>query len=64
MTQTMPARSTVPNEHTWDIASVFPSDAAWEAEIAALGGRHSGARRVSRAARRRANYTRIMDERP
>lgn len=39
MTQTMPARSAVPSEHTWDIASVFPSDAAWEAEIATVDAR-------------------------
>jgi oligoendopeptidase F len=30
MAQTLPRRADVPPEQTWDIASVFPSDAAWE----------------------------------
>lgn len=33
MAQVVPQRSDVPVEHTWDAASVFPSDEAWEAEI-------------------------------
>lgn len=30
------ARSEVPVEFTWDVASVFPADAAWEEEMAAI----------------------------
>ena len=30
---TLPRRDEIAPEHTWDIASIFPSDAAWEAEI-------------------------------
>ena len=37
MAQALPARSAVPVEHTWDATSVFPSDQAWEAEIARVG---------------------------
>jgi oligoendopeptidase F len=34
MTATVvPARSDVPREYTWDVASVFPSDEAWEEEV-------------------------------
>jgi oligoendopeptidase F len=33
MTKTIPLRSEIPSEHTWDIASIFPSDQAWEAEV-------------------------------
>lgn len=33
MTQTVPHRSEIALEHTWDVASIFPSDEAWEAEI-------------------------------
>ncbi len=33
MSQTLPKRSEVPVEHTWDAYSVFPSDAAWEEAI-------------------------------
>jgi oligoendopeptidase F len=35
-TTTVPQRSEVPVEHTWDTASVFPTDAAWDAELASL----------------------------
>ena len=34
MAQTLPARSEIAVEHTWDAASVFAEDSAWEAEIA------------------------------
>lgn len=34
--QTVPSRHEIPIEQTWDAASVFPSGAAWEAEIAAV----------------------------
>ena len=34
--QTVPARRDIPVEQTWDAASVFPDDAAWAAEIAAV----------------------------
>ncbi|MDQ2808754.1 MAG: oligoendopeptidase F [Chloroflexota bacterium] len=44
MATTLPKRSELPQEQTWNLESVFPSDAAWEAaytgispEIAALG---------------------------
>ena len=30
MAKTLPKRSEVPEEHTWDIKSVYPSDAEWE----------------------------------
>lgn len=33
MSQSLPKRSDVAIEHTWDAYSVFPSDAAWEAAI-------------------------------
>jgi oligoendopeptidase F len=32
----IPARRDVPVEHTWDAASIFPSDAQWEEEFGAL----------------------------
>jgi len=34
MATTLRARSEIPVEHTWDVASVFPSDADWSAEYA------------------------------
>lgn len=34
--QTVPTRSEIPREHTWDVASVFPNDEAWSAELEAL----------------------------
>ncbi|HEY1013666.1 MAG TPA: oligoendopeptidase F, partial [Herpetosiphonaceae bacterium] len=33
MTATIPARSEIAREHTWDAASVFASDADWNAEF-------------------------------
>jgi oligoendopeptidase F len=36
MTNAVPPRRDVPIEHTWDVASVFPDDAAWEAGIVQL----------------------------
>ena len=32
----LPPRSAVPVEQQWDLASVYPSDAAWEADYAAV----------------------------
>jgi oligoendopeptidase F len=34
MTKAVPQRSEIPVEYTWDTASVYESDAAWEAEMA------------------------------
>src|SRR5690348_13346643 len=34
--QTIPLRSEIAVEHTWDAASIFPTDAAWEQEFIAL----------------------------
>jgi oligoendopeptidase F len=39
MPQTVPARRDIPIEYTWDAASIFPTDADWEAEIARVDGR-------------------------
>src|SRR5436305_14251755 len=36
MTVTLRARSEIPVEHTWDVESVFASDADWSAELAGL----------------------------
>ncbi|GAB4193795.1 MAG: oligoendopeptidase F [Roseiflexaceae bacterium] len=36
MTNAVPPRSAIPVEHTWDTASVYPSDAAWESELNAV----------------------------
>lgn len=36
-TSGLPRREAIQPEHTWDAASVFPSDTAWEAEMATLG---------------------------
>src|SRR6266496_2818527 len=33
MAVTLRARSEIPVEHTWDVESVFPSDAEWAAEL-------------------------------
>lgn len=37
MTHEVPRRNEIPIEHTWDLASVFPSDEAWEAEFKRVG---------------------------
>src|ERR671932_1992810 len=34
MPTALPRRADVPEEHTWDLHSVFPSDEAWEAALA------------------------------
>jgi oligoendopeptidase F len=34
MAQTVPQRSEIPAQYTWDTAGVYPSHAAWEAELA------------------------------
>ena len=36
MPHTVPSRSEIPAEYTWDVESVFPSDAAWETELEAI----------------------------
>jgi oligoendopeptidase F len=36
MTATLPGRTDVPSEHTWDLASIYPSVEAWEADVRAL----------------------------
>ena len=36
MTVTLPTRAEVPIEHTWDLASIYPDQAAWEADVEAL----------------------------
>jgi oligoendopeptidase F len=33
MVKSVPRRSEIPTEHTWDIQSLFSSDVAWEAEL-------------------------------
>ncbi len=38
-TAALPRRSELPVERRWDIESVYPDDAAWEAEYAAVAGR-------------------------
>ena len=38
MSKTLPERSAVAPEHTWDTGSVFASDAEWEAEFARVDG--------------------------
>ena len=36
MPQIVPPRHAIPREHTWDVESIFPNDAAWSAEFDAL----------------------------
>src|SRR3954467_12467098 len=36
MATTLPARSEVPVEHTWDLSAVYPADERWEADFAAI----------------------------
>ncbi len=38
MTATLPPRSAVPVEMTWNVADIYPTDDAWEADFAALAG--------------------------
>jgi len=38
MTATLPPRAEVPAEHTWDLASIYPTVANWEADLRALEG--------------------------
>src|SRR6187402_2503986 len=33
-----PTRADIPAEETWNLASYYPSDAAWEADLAAAPG--------------------------
>ncbi len=57
---TLPARADVPPETTWDLSDLFPDDAAWEAEFAAVDaarqalGAHAGRLGDSAAALRAA----------
>ena len=37
MATTLPKRSELPQEQTWNLESVFPSDAAWEAAYNGIG---------------------------
>lgn len=39
MSTTLPDRKDVPVEHTWDVASVYPSDEAWEKAVADTAAR-------------------------
>jgi oligoendopeptidase F len=39
MVQRVPERDEIPTEYTWDAASVFTSEADWEAALAAIAGR-------------------------
>src|SRR5262245_21890606 len=32
--QALPKRNEVPQEHTWNLESIYPTDAAWEADFA------------------------------
>ncbi len=43
-TATVPLRSEIPVEYTWDLASIFPTPAAWEAQLAELKERLSSIR--------------------
>ena len=36
MTQTVPGRSEVPKQYTWNTESIFPTPEAWEAEFTAV----------------------------
>ncbi|HEX6799006.1 MAG TPA: oligoendopeptidase F [Ktedonobacterales bacterium] len=36
--QTLPRRSEIPVEHTWNLATIFPTDAAWEADFSNVQG--------------------------
>jgi oligoendopeptidase F len=38
-TITVPARSEIPVEHTWDLASIFPEPADWDAKLAEVKAR-------------------------
>ena len=35
-TQKLPDRAELPAEYTWDLTTIYPSDAAWEADVARL----------------------------
>src|SRR5882724_796680 len=37
MAETLPPRSEIPMEFTWDAASLFPTEEAWEAEFQSMG---------------------------
>jgi oligoendopeptidase F len=38
-TTTVPARSEIPVEHTWDLANIYPTPADWEAKLAEVRAR-------------------------
>ena len=37
MAKTLPRRAEVPEEQTWDVHSIFPSDEAWAAALHEAG---------------------------
>src|SRR5947209_3863443 len=36
MPKTLPARSEIPVEHTWDLETIYPSNDAWEKDFASV----------------------------
>ncbi len=36
MNTALPSRAEIPVEHTWDLTTIYPTDAAWEADFAAV----------------------------
>lgn len=73
MTATLPSRAEVPEEYTWDIASIYPDHAAWEsdaqifearlAEVARFRGRLGDAPETLLAWLRLADDLRVMARR-
>jgi oligoendopeptidase F len=65
MTKTVPQRSDIPVEYTWDTASVYESDAAWEAEMARVADQLPSVARLqgslSRGPDVLANYLQIAE---
>lgn len=43
MANTLPTRDEVPTSQTWDLSTIYPTDAAWEAAFADLSDRLDGA---------------------
>src|SRR5262249_48731080 len=37
MNKTLPTRAEIPAQHTWDLTTIYPDDAAWEADFASVG---------------------------
>ena len=44
-TTTLPTRAEIPVEFTWDLASIFPTPASWEASLAGVNARLTETRR-------------------